>query len=310
MTYSLTNNVTSSFGVPLLHPPVFTGITSAVTPTTLSASGVTWTPNEFITGSAPHLVTIRTGAQAGRTLLVTGNTENTLTLDTEDTPLNAAGFAVVATTDSFELFQGDTLASLFGSTVDGSGYLPSGLKGAASTIFADAVQIYNGTRFVAYFFNTSVGNWVTVNGGTTSQNDFVLYPDDGLMITRRGPTATLTLVGRVPSTALLTKLPGGTSTVVAVRFPTDTTLGTLNFGSPGTWIKGSNLIFADSVSLWNGTKWVPYFKNTNNQWIQVNGDGSDQSAVVIPAGSAIQVTKRGSANGALSFLGQALPYTP
>ncbi len=309
MTYTLTSGTASSFGVPLLDVTTFAGVASTVTSTTISAAGANWTANQFVTATTPYFVTIKSGAQVGRTLLVTGNTVDTLTLDTEDTGLNVAGFAVAATVDTFELFPGDSLATLFGNTADGSGFLSSGIKGGTSAFTADGIQVFNGTRFVTYFFNTTLGIWVMVNGGSTDQNNFVLYPDDGLLITRRGPTATLTITGRVPSTSLMTKLPGGTSSAVAVRFPADTTLGSLNFSGPGSWITGANAFVADTVSIWNGTKWVPYFKTGGGQWMKVNGDGTDQSTTIIPAGSAVQILKRGTATGPSTFFSQALPYT-
>jgi uncharacterized protein (TIGR02597 family) len=309
MTYTLTNGALTPLGVPLLHAPVFTGLATGVTSTTLTATGVTWTPDQFITAGTPFFVTIRTGAQTGRTLLVSGNTATTLTLDTEDTPLDASGF-VVAANDSFELYQGDTLASMFGSTADGGGNLSSGIKGASSPLFADGIQIWNGARFVNYFFNTNLGHWVMAGGGTVNQNGVLLYPDDGLQISRRGATTTLTIVGRVPATPLMTKFVGGSVTITAIRFPTDTTLGALNFSGPGAWLTGNSPLFADTVNIWNGVRWVPYFKNNSAQWIQVGGDGNDKSATVIPAGSAIQISKRGTGTGSSSFYSQTLPYTP
>ena len=308
MTYPVVTGATTSFGVPLLGLPTLTGIASTVTSTTIGVTGVTWTPNQFAGAGTHYFVAIKTGAQAGRALLVLGNTSNALTLDVEDTNLNASGFAVTAAVDTFELFQGHTLASLFGSTADGSGFLSSGLKGGATSTVADAVQVYIGTSFVTYFFNTTLAYWV-VNGGTTNQNDFILYPDDGLLIIRRGPNGDLTMSGRVPATRLLTKLPGGTSSVVAVRFPADTTLGGLNFAAPGTWLTGANTNVADTVGLWSGGKWVLYFKNTSNQWIKDKGNSADQSATVIPAGKSIQILKRGSATGSASFFSQSLPYS-
>lgn len=310
MTYTLTTGTTSSFGVPLMEVSTFSGLISAAGTNTISATGVAWTTNQFATAGNPYFVTIKTGAQAGRTLLVTANDATTLTLDVEDTNLDASGFAVVAATDTFELFQGDTLATLFGATADGSGLLASGIKGGANAFTADGVQFYNGIRFVTYFFNTTLGTWVMSNGGNTSQNNFILYPDEGMLITRRGPSTTLTVTGRVPSTGLKTKLPsGGVTSTVSVRFPTDTTLAGLNFTGPGVWITGANAFVADTVSIWNGIKWNPYFKNASGQWIKVNGDGSDQSSTVIPAGAAVQILKRGSATGSATFFSQALPYS-
>ena len=308
MTYPLTSGATRSLGVPLLALPTVTRTASTVSANSIGVTDANWTTNQFASAGSVYFVAIRTGAQAGRTLLVVGNTSNTLTLDVEDTALDGAGFAVTGGVDSFELFQGDTLGSLFGSTTDGSGFLSSGLKGGTSTQNADSIQLFDGTDFIRYFFDTTIGNWVRVNGGATSYNGLILYPDDGMLLTRRGPNGNLTILGRVPSTRLLTKVPGGTSNVMAIRFPVATTLGGLNFGAPGTWIAGSNSTVADNVSLWSGSKWDVYFKNLSNQWLRANGKGGNQSALVIPAGTSIRITKKGSATGSAAYLGQALPY--
>ena len=307
MTYHLVSGVKTSFGVPLLELPVLTGIASTVTSNTISVTNVSWTQDQFATG-AVYFVTIRTGAQAGRTLRVTGNNADTLTLDIEDTPLNTAGFTVAAGTDTIELFQGDTLSTLFGSTADASGKLSSGLIGGTGASTADNVQLYDGTGFVTYFFNTTSGHWAKSGGGSTNQNGLVLFPDDGMLILRRGATVDLNFLGRVPATRLLTKFPGGTTSVVSIRFPADTTLGTLNFGAPGTWITASSASAADNVAIWSGSKWDNYFKNTSNLWVKASGNSTDQSATVVKAGSAIRVIKRGTATGAAAYLGQSLPY--
>jgi hypothetical protein len=308
MTYPLTSGATSSFGVPLLALPTLTSSASTITSNTIGVTDANWTPNQFVSGGVVYFAAIRTGAQAGRTLLVIGNTSNSLTLDVEDTPLNNPGFAVTPAVDAFEVFQGDTLGSLFGSTADGNGFLSSGLKGGTSTRNADSVQLFDGTAFITYFFNTTVGTWVMVNGGSTSRNGLILYPDDGMLLTRRGPNGNLTILGRVPSTRLLTKVPGGTTNVMAIRFPVNAMLGGLNFGAPGTWLAGSSSSVADTVSLWTGSKWDTYFKNLSNQWIKTSGSGADQSAVVIRAGTSIRIVKKGSATGSAAYLGQPLPY--
>ena len=308
MTYPLTSGTTISFGVPVLRLPALTSAVATVASNTLGVSESAWTPNQFVSGGSVYFAAIRTGAQAGRTLLVLGNTADTLSLDTEDTPLDAAGFAVSAGDDSFELFQGDTLGSLFGSTADAAGYLTSGLKGGTSTSTADSIQLFVGTGFVTYFFNTTTGCWVMVNGGSTNRNGLILYPDDGMLLKRRGPNGTLTFAGRVPATRLLTKVPGGTTSITAIRFPADTTLGGLNFGSPGTWIAASSSSNADTVGVWTGSKWDTYYKNLSDRWIKTNGGSADQSALVIRSGTCIRITKKGAATGSASFLGQALPY--
>lgn len=307
MSYSVTSGATRAFGLPLLELSTLTGIASTVTSNTIGVTGVNWTANQFTSGGAVYFATVRTGSQAGRTLLVLGNTANTLTLDVEDTPLNTAGFVVTPGVDTFDLFQGDTLGSLFGTTADGSGNLPSGLKAGTSTSNADSIQLYNGSAFLRYYFSTTTGTWI-LNGSTTNQNGLILYPDDGMLFTRRGATGSLTFQGRVPSTKQLTKAPGGTTSVISLRFPTSTTLGNLNFGVPGTWITGSSSSVADNVSIWSGSTWTVYYKNTSNQWRRSSGSSADQTNLAIPAGTSIRITKRGTATGSTSFLGQTLPY--
>lgn len=306
---TLTANTTTPFGVPLQDVSVFTGATTQVSTNAVTVTGVNWTPSQFSVAGTPHFVVITSGAQTGRALLVTANTATSLTVDVGDTDLTASGFSAV-TGDTIDLFQGDTLGSLFGSTADVNGVLPSGLSGASSLLSADTVSIHNGTRFVPYFFNTTTGTWVMQNGGTVNQNAVVLYPDRGVLITHKGTSSvTLTLIGRVPATGLLTKLTPNINNAVAVRFPADTTLGSLNFSGPGTWIKGASVLAADTVNIWNGTRWVPYFQNTSNQWIQHQGNGSDQSAVVIPAGTAVMIGKKSGGLGATTYFSQALPYS-
>ena len=310
MSLPLTLNQTTAIGLPLLETATFSGPVGSFTTNTITVSGATWTLGQFATPGSPFMVTIRTGLQAGRTLLVIGNTTDTLTLQTNGTGLDAASFSIVtgATSDTFELFPGETLGTLFG-TVATSGVLPSGIQGGGNSVLADGVQIYNGVKFVTYFFNTTLSKWVMVNGGTADQKDTILYPDDGLLIARRGPTSSLTLLGRVPDTKLLTELPNGSTNAVSVRFPTDTTLAGLIFSGPGSWTMGNSVV-ADTVNLWNGIKWVPYYKNAGGVWNMVNGGSFDQGATTIPAGSAILILKRGTANsGAATFLSQALPYS-
>lgn len=307
LTYPVVNGAISSFGVPVLDVQKFTGFATSVTTNVITVTGVTWTASQFVT--TPHFVTIRTGPQAGRTLRVTANTTNTLTVDVEDTALNASGFVFSANTDSFELYAGDTLGTLFGSTAT-SGVLPSGVKGGTSTSDADNIYVPSGSSMATYFFNTTLGCWV-LDGSSTNQNGLILYPDDGYLIYRNGADGNLTMIGRVPSTKQLTKLPGGTTSSVSLRFPASVTLGNLNFGAPGTWITGATDSVADLVSVWNsaGWYWQSYYKDTSNQWIEVGGDGSDQSNVVIPMGASIQIDKRGTATGSASFVGQSLPYS-
>ncbi len=302
MTYTLASGKTTPVGISLSESNVFTGPTATVAADAIGASGVTWTPNQFAAPGAPHFVNIMAGAQVGRTLLITGNTANTVTVTTGDTPLNGAGFAL-AVGDRFEIVPGDTLGTLFGSTAQ-----TVALLGGASFEVADTVEIFNGSTFDPYYFNTTLGTWVA-GKSTVNANDTVLHPWQGLMITRRGPDTSFVVTGRVPSTPLLTQLASRSSSVIALRFPADATLGSLGFSGLGTWLQGTSFVRSDTVSLWNGTKWDSYWMKPDNKWYLVGGDGTDKTATPIGAGSVISVLKRGTATGSGTYFTQALPYS-
>jgi uncharacterized protein (TIGR02597 family) len=310
VVYNLTNGTTTPVGVPLFGDAVFSGKVSAVTSNTLSTTDATWTGGQFAQVGAPFFALLLSGGQTGRIFLITANAASSVTLEVGTT--NLTGDATtpdfsVAAGDRFEIFPGDTLATLLG---DGSVNNPVQLQKGTSSFSADTVQIFNGVRWVSYFFHLTNNCWVNSAAPGTSQNDLVLYPDAGLMIARRGPTTTIAIPGRAPTTSLLTRIVGGSTSSVAVRFPTDTTLGALNFSGPGTWVSSDIALSADRVNLFNGVKWVAYYKTvTGSIWKQVAGDDSDQSGKVIPAGSSVLIQKQGSAADSASFFSQALPYS-
>lgn len=310
IVYNLVNGTTTPIGVPVFGEAVFSGRASAATANTLSTTDATWTAGQFAQAGAPYFALILSGGQTGRCFRVTANTASSVTLEVGATNLTGdvttPAFSVGAG-DRFEIFPGDTIATLFG---DGSVNNPVQLQTGTAVFTADTVNIFNGVKWVPYFFHSTNNCWVNANAPGTSQNDVVLYPDAGLMIVRRGPTTTLAIPGRAPTTSLLTRIVGGAINSVAVRFPSDTTLGALNFAGPGTWVANDVGLAADRVSLFNGVKWVPYYKTvTGSVWKQLGGDDSDQSGKVIPAGSSVLIQKQGSAADSASFFSQALPYT-
>ncbi len=312
IVYTLATGTTTPVGVPVLGEAVFSGTVSALTGNTLSTTDATWTAGQFAQVGAPHFALMLSGGQTGRLLLVTASAApGSVTLDVGTTNLTgdvATPAFAAAVGDRFEIFPGDTLATLFG---DGTAGSPVQLQKGTSSFSADSVQIFNGVKWISYFFHSINNCWVTSSAPNTNQNNVVLYPDAGLLIGRRGSTTTIAISGRAPTTNLLTRIVGGVTSSVAVRFPTDTTLGALNFSNPGTWVAADDPFTADRVNLFNGVKWVAFYKTiTGAIWKQVGGDGSDQSGKLIPAGSSLLIQKQGSAAGSTSFFSQALPYSP
>jgi len=316
-------NSTSYLSAPLSNDPVYTGVVSAVTANTITVadSPAPWTANQFATAGSPFFVKFLVpnpavaGAnlEAGRTIFVTANTTNTLTLDTTDNSsqtvaLTTTGFNVQVG-DSFEVFPGNTLTSLFGDTTQNLV-----LNGGTSILQADTVSLYNAAllRFQSYYFNTTAGYW-ELSGSSANANNTIVYPYVGFELTRRANEAALSLVvtGRVAEVSRLIKTPGSGSVIYdSTGYPVDLTLSELQLGP--NWVEGSSVLSADTLSVWDASllRFDTYFETTSNTWLKSGGGATDQSSVVIPAGTTVVFLKRAAVSGATSYLQPALPYSP
>lgn len=317
MTYSFpaTTQLTGSYiSIPLTSPPVYSGVVQSLTATTLTFSGTPFTEGGFSQAGAPYFLRFQTGAQTGRTILVTANTSNTVTLDVTDnssqtTNLNTSGFAV-APGDAVQVMPGDTLASFFGdNTIEN----PLVLVGAAGALAADTVSIYSKTtgRFESYFFSTSLQRWRSTTASTLSKNDTVIYPESSIGIGRRSgrPPLAITVTGDVPTVAGKSKTVGGTQGIyTSSRFPVDMTLSQLNLTN---WTKSNSALSADTLSIYNTTsgKWDGYYQKLDGSWRKIGNAVVDESGFVIPAGISIGLLKRGSVSGSTSYISASIPYS-
>ena len=182
---------------PLINDPMYTGAVASINPAlnqiSVADSPPPWqmTITESVT-STPYYLKFLSGAEVGRILQIASNTTSTVTLDTKDgtsvaVPLNAPGF-VVEPGDTFEIFVGDTLGSMFGTNVTGS---PLILK-PGNQLTADTVSIFSATfdRFLTYYFDntTSPGSWKE-SGATGNFNNAPIPPYQGFVVTRNGGNA-------------------------------------------------------------------------------------------------------------------------
>jgi uncharacterized protein (TIGR02597 family) len=330
VTYSLpatvvAQNTTSYFSAPLSSDPVYTGAVSTTVAVTANTIAVDDNPAPFVntpngtqlanlaTPSAPYFVKFLSGLQSGRVLLVTANTASSLTLDTTDhsiqtVALTTSSFSVAAG-DTFEVFPGDTLGSLFGTNPSQSQFV---LKGGTSSLFSDTVSFYSPflIRFQAYFFNTTAGFW-EMSGTSTNANNTIIYPYSTFGITRRSsePAVSFTLMGRVPEVNRLIKTVGSNSVVYdSTGYPVDMALSQLHLGN---WTTGTSSIFADTLSVWDPAllRFDTYFQMSDSSWRRSGAGTTDQRNFVIPAGTTVLFVKRGTANGSTSYLQAPLPYT-
>lgn len=315
ITYSLPHGTTNYVSLPLTGNVTYTSSVTAVTTNTISVgdSPAPFTTNLATTGM-PYFVKFLSGTEMGRVMLITANTTTTLTLDTTDNSsqtvnLTTSGFSV-ATGDTFEIFPGDTMASIFG---DNSSQNPLLLMGATNLFTADSISIYYPSlkRFKSYYFNTTAGYW-EASGSTANANDTILYPYGSITVTRRANATdvSLILVGRVAEVPVLTKTTGSSSLIYgSTGYATDMTLSQVQFGS--NWTTGSSAITADTISVWNPTsnRFNTYFQTSDSIWHSSLNPAINENNMTLAAGGSICLLQRSAVSGSSSFLQTPMPYS-
>jgi hypothetical protein len=303
---------TNYISLPLSSNAVYTGSVSSAGASTITVGNAPFTTNLASVG-APYFVKFLTGKEAGRTLLITSNSNNSLTVNTTDNSsqtvtLQTTNFSV-SSGDSFEVVPGDTLGSLFGTNTKAN---PLAMTGASSYVSADWVNIYNPATggWQIYFFNTSQGYW-TLEGSSSNANSTILYPYSGLSITRHSssePVPYIVLTGRVPEVQVVVKTTGSNAvTYVSTGYPVGMTLSQLNLGS--NWAKGTTTATADVVSVWNSSTktFVSYFQLPSSTWCQA-GSTANMGSTVLPPGCCLALQQHLAVSGATSYLTLSVPY--
>ena len=309
---TLKQGTSTWFSFPLSEQPVYGGAVSGVTSNVISIASSSASFATGYAGSAtPYFVQFLSGNEAGRTLLITGGTSTSLTLDTTDhgigstVALNASGFSVVAG-DKFQIFPGDTLATVFGTNTASNPLL---LNGSSNQGNADQVSLW-GTSDTVYYFNTSAGQW-EATGSSANANNTIIYPYSAMSVYRKsGSNATLVLTGQVTSANACQKIVANTNVYCSSHYATPILLSQLKMGS--NWQTGSNSSLADTLGIWNASSssFTFYYEKSNGSWYLASGNSSvTQNNVTIPAGAATVIYKRAAVSGANAFLVSAMPYS-
>ncbi len=315
ITFTLTAGKSSYLSLPLTNNSTYTSVVTAVTTNTVSVDD---TPAPFTTNlatpAAPYFLKFLSGNESGRVMLITANTASSLTVDTTD---HASGAAVALTTtsfnvqvgDTFEVFPGDTLASVFGAGTTASPLL---LTGGKNSNLSDCVSLYTtvGAAAKIYYFNTTSGFWEQYLT-TANANNTIIYPYSAFAIARRAthPTMTLVLEGRVTQVQAATKLVSKGSVYTSSHYATSIALSQLQFGS--NWKTGATMATADTVSVWDSTtgKFNVFYQKPDMTWRMYPNTTTDESSFQITAGTMTAIEKREAVSGASSFLQSAMPYS-
>lgn len=294
-----TTRVSRTLCFPLYKAAVFSSAATEVVGSTCRLNGADFATTNVL--ATPHLLRVKssaTSSHVGQFFAITGSAGDQLTL-------SAAVAGAIGVGDGCEVLPANTLASVFGT---GATLVP-GWLGGASANSADKVFIWNATTgtWDVYFYHTGNSRWQE-SPGTGSRNNTIIYPDEGVFISRLGTTpVSLTALGTIPTTAERTDLNGGGSTCIANRFPVDTTLLGTNLQATPGWVKGNSASASDNVYIWNGaaSTWdVFFYHQTSDRWQQSGAIGS-RNSTPIAAGTAMFVKRVGPT---ASTFAQSLPY--
>lgn len=281
------------------------GRLTAVGGASFDCAAAQWVPGAFSLAASPYFVRLTSGAHSGRLYPVTttANTATRIFLDTEGVDLTTLGLAVGAQGDAFEIIPADTLATFFGSAAAGSELV---VQGAGEPNAADLVQIWNGTVWLRYYFNTLWRRWALDTDSITdpARDTVLLRPDRGMMITRRADTPLdLAVVGRVlavPQRAMHLRTENG-RTFLATMQTGDITLGGLALQhsdrAPG-WRAAADPAQADLLAVWSGATWFSFYYNDQvGHWQRVGEPAGNRDDFLIRAGTPVWIQRRTPATG-------------
>jgi len=319
ISFQVPSGQTRSISIPLNMSPAgggqVVGRLTAVGVNYLENVNAGWISGFFSAVDSPFFVRITSGSAVGRIFKIatTPNTSNRIYIYDDGVGLATLGIQTGANGDTFEVFPGDTLLSLFKANL---------LQGGASSAEADNVLVWGGASYLVFYYNTVRNRWErdSDTAVSPSRDTYALRPDRGVMVTRRGAgDLTLVFAGRVPSQNIqLFHLRPGT-TFIATGFPVDMSLSSLELNDPSrasNWQGAPNpsvaASLADLVQVWGGASWLTFYYDTTNRRWQREGDaaGTNRDGFVIPAGRPIFLRRiSGGTSAAELTITLPLPYT-
>lgn len=280
-----------------------TGTISGLTPTTLSVENAGWANNNLSSSQVYFL--LKSGNATGMVLRVSSNTVDTATIDSFGADLTTLG---INSGDFFQLIEGDTVLSLFGTPSEG-------VVGGNSTQFnagqTDRVVIKDLAGSIRTLYYDNVANQWRRVGSSSNQGTIPISPYSGVYYLRiaTSPISTIT-TGNVPTQSIKLLVPTSGAAFFGRVFPTNGTISDFGFQNLPSWTNTSQL----GITASNADKVVTvdisgivrnyYYNGTN--WLRV-GSGTSQNNTAVPVGGAVYTTRQGS--GTAQVLSVTLPYS-
>jgi len=305
---------TTLLSIPLIGTEGLTGhargrITS-VSPSSITSEGAGWAVGELSRSSAPFFIEITSGEASGRVFLISTEVPNTA-----DTINIAAAEAVVTDLtqigikagpgvgDSYQIWPVDTISSFFG--------VPSvnGIQGGATAREADTILLVTNGSSSTYFYNTAITppGWVKVSLGLQRADHVPIPPHSGIQYGRIAPTPLeITAVGAVPTGKRQVPVKNSGTTLLSSYWPHSQTLSTFALQNTPGWRSGVSGRDADTVVLVNNGSASTFFHD-GSHWRRVSPGTPVADGTVIPLGSSLLVSRKGTGSG-YSIYANGAPY--
>ncbi len=286
-----------------------TGVIASITSNTITCTSAGWTSSALAQSATPYLVKITTGSAAGRTFIISGNTADTLTINTSDgvsaTPvdLSSLGIATGSGGDTFKIENADTILSIFGA---GDSLGAAGPLGGSNPNLVDTIQLNIANSYQTYYYDTTQSSWVNVASEALS-NNVIIRPDAAVIYNRIQNTAfTILVTGLVPDIPRRSIVRSGQVTILSTYWPLNTTLAGLALQNLSGWVAASDPNIADTVQLRMGSSWKTCYYDGSN-WIDLASEAV-ANGFTVGAGSGLTIRKR-AVTGTPVIFNQALPYS-
>lgn len=244
-----------------------------------------------------YYIELTSGAKSGLLVEILSKGSSTLTVSTADA-------SELVGNESFQIKKFTTLGDVFGANNS------VGLLGGDSITTADTIwAVTNGTWRQYFFYDDGFGGeidpmqWQTTGSGA-NKSDARIDPDQGVLVVRKpGAGKTVTITGQVKATQSFVPFINGAQ-IVTNPYPVDKTLNTLGLktGNPATGLlEGDSVNTSDLVYKLESGTWKTYFVYNDGfngeidpvAW-QTTGSGADQGNVVVEAGEALLIVRRGN----------------
>ena len=313
--------------IPFTRPPEFTGAISSASGDTIAVSGNPWRASQFVYGGTQqnhYYVLIgpcsTTPAKEGHIFAITGNTTNSLIVDT--TLENVTG---IPANTQVTIIPYWTPATVFPAIDANVSFTPTALPPDYKTLIRIPDHSASGINLPylpenEYYFSQSNNRWQRVSDDADA-SDFAFLPDSYFVVRNDNgaPTLPVTSLGAVilkkSSVPLRTRTDGQQDNAVSILRPLDVALDATGLTpADGSFGADDQLLLFDKSQIGFdkvATRIYTYDTAAAIPGWRLTGDStlSDRGPDFIPSGSGFIIRKGGTADGQTTFWTNSFPVS-